>query len=1378
MKKVISLFLSAVMVVSMCYGINFSALAKDVTKIEYSSAEPLTLYEGSDSYTSSYQDEHDVWHNYEYYNISQYDLLEKGNTLTVFYDDNTSEVYTCKEVFIEDEGYYTDRFATESGKIMNVDDLSVYTGQGKDNLWTPGNSYTYYVEYMGQRASATVNIVENPVKSISVDTGGKKITVFENCCGENDLDGDDNKYFSYYGSINYLRMLNAVITVTMSDDTVKTYTFTKDEWMPVDEDGNVMERDKLNLFFDQYNEHLEVGKDGKAYAEYYGRQYELPVEVVEKHDVDEGALTVDETESAFFYNDEWHSFTFTPEETGRYRFNESLASRVSDEDFECVCTVNGEVVPNNFEWDDLIYIMEAGETYTLKFRKADPDTDDGLQVEYLSVSGPSIGVSDFKFIPEGGEINAYEGERYDAFSVYEEGNAIEFTLTNGDEKRFVCDEGDFIDEDTNEDFWDYCESVGLDDDLHYEANREYWAQGEDAYLTFIFNGARCKVDVNILPSPIKGVAINPANEIKVYEGTAEKQGDDEDEFDHYDVDKDMFFTAGSTITVTNNDNTQEIYTYKSVSGNEDYYEAFVSESGKEIFYGDINISDGQSVDNQWTVGNTYPIRVYYKGKYATVNVKVESCPVKSVSVTLDNPITLFKNCAGEERYDDATRSDFFNYYCDYNYLRVQHAKINVTYSDNTVKTFSYKENVWNAVDENDNEIENRYLDFYFDQYGTKEKNETPVATVSYYQKEANVPVQIVDKHDVNDGALELLKSKSLFFIEDETHTFTFTPANSGGYIFAESILWRVIEDGDYSFEVKDSNGEAVQRINDDTLAYNLEGGKTYTITTKNLTDACTRLETVGVYPYVYVTDFEFTPVNPLEATEGERFDDRQFLYVDGTKIKVTLSNGDVSTFTAVDNGNRFVNENGRSIESFLEDENIDGEFYVTPSHDFWEYGEESYITIAIGNKEKQFPVEVQESHVSSIQFTPAKPVEIIKDMIWYYEWDDEYVSEIVDMIAKPGDVLTVNYNDGRGTVNYVMSEDEEVFVNENDPTDKIRTEFFYDQTKEYNIGDTINFTLSFQTATTGFTGTVVENPVLSAVYTPASPFEFNENQDGHVWERERYDGNSDEYVKDDFFCYNEKDIFAQGSTFTVTYREGNRTETYTSDGKNFVSEGGEKLPNPYIGALWGRDQYESPFLPDKDNFIKVHFMSYETPVKVTVNHVPGEPHVENASPASCTKEGSYDLVIRCTECNKVLNSEPKTLDKTAHTVVNDAAVPPTFTAAGKTTGKHCSVCKTVIVQQKPVAQLVSPVISKFKKSRKSFKVEWNKAPGVDGYQVQYGLKKNFKKSTTKWVKPNKTKLTVKKLKSKKKYYVRIRAYKMINGQRVYSAWSTSKVKTK
>ena len=100
---------------------------------------------------------------------------------------------------------------------------------------------------------------------------------------------------------------------------------------------------------------------------------------------------------------------------------------------------------------------------------------------------------------------------------------------------------------------------------------------------------------------------------------------------------------------------------------------------------------------------------------------------------------------------------------------------------------------------------------------------------------------------------------------------------------------------------------------------------------------------------------------------------------------------------------------------------------------------------------------------------------------------------------------------------------------------------------------------------------------------------------------------------------------------------------------------------------------------------------------------------------------------------------------------------------------------------KAVSKPKSAKFKKVKTAKKAVSVEWKKVSGVKGYQVQVATDKKFKKNKkTATVKKQKTtKVTIKKLKAKKKYYVRIRTYKTVNGKKVYSAWSKVKtVKTK
>ncbi len=69
-------------------------------------------------------------------------------------------------------------------------------------------------------------------------------------------------------------------------------------------------------------------------------------------------------------------------------------------------------------------------------------------------------------------------------------------------------------------------------------------------------------------------------------------------------------------------------------------------------------------------------------------------------------------------------------------------------------------------------------------------------------------------------------------------------------------------------------------------------------------------------------------------------------------------------------------------------------------------------------------------------------------------------------------------------------------------------------------------------------------------------------------------------------------------------------------------------------------------------------------------------------------------------------------------------------------------------------------VKKFKATakKKGLALKWEKVSGANGYQIQISTKKNFKGAKTYTVK-NKTKYTISKLKSRKKYYIRIRAYK-------------------
>lgn len=107
--------------------------------------------------------------------------------------------------------------------------------------------------------------------------------------------------------------------------------------------------------------------------------------------------------------------------------------------------------------------------------------------------------------------------------------------------------------------------------------------------------------------------------------------------------------------------------------------------------------------------------------------------------------------------------------------------------------------------------------------------------------------------------------------------------------------------------------------------------------------------------------------------------------------------------------------------------------------------------------------------------------------------------------------------------------------------------------------------------------------------------------------------------------------------------------------------------------------------------------------------------------------------------------------------------------------------KTPQTVKKPSVSVVKSF--KAKAGRKKLTLSWKKLSGAAGYQLQISTKKNFKGAKKISVSKVKKSYTKKRLKAKKKYYIRIRAYKTytnVQGKKlkVYGKWKTISRKTK
>ena len=195
---------------------------------------------------------------------------------------------------------------------------------------------------------------------------------------------------------------------------------------------------------------------------------------------------------------------------------------------------------------------------------------------------------------------------------------------------------------------------------------------------------------------------------------------------------------------------------------------------------------------------------------------------------------------------------------------------------------------------------------------------------------------------------------------------------------------------------------------------------------------------------------------------------------------------------------------------------------------------------------------------------------------------------------------------------------------------------------------------------------------------------------------------------------------------------------------------------------------------------------------------------DRAVKATCTKTGKTEG-SHCSVCKTVLKPQqiiqsPKTV-KVASCTYNGRQQKPTVTVKDSTGKKISTSTYTVAYRNsKNVGEATAVITFKGKYAgtltknfnirpktteltrcalkTKGIQVKWDKQTQITGYELQYSTTEKFEgKNTTtiRNIKKEETSRTLKKLKANKKYYMRIRTYKVVkvNGKnkKLYSNWS-------
>ena len=1001
-----------------------------------------------------------------------------------------------------------------------------------------------------------------------------------------------------------------------------------------------------------------------------------------------------------------------------------------------------------------------------------------------------------------------EGDELDV-TYRETGETVTYTYSsNGWE--FYDDEGNELpDSDTElftthegENVW----QVGSDNNYYYVRYRNVLSN---------------KIYVSVIENPVSGIAFEKKTPVTYIEGT-HMYHDNWDNADYYDS---PVFELGDKLTVYDKKGGSTVYTFYYDEENEYSWNGrFVAEGKDDISQNDVRIETRQN-QTPWTLGeNKYTVE--YAGFSYELTATITENPVASIAITKANDVVLFEGNTYYDNWDDAY------YYSD---PWFEDGDI-LTVTDNKGGSIEY------VYGYNEKESENLFtskdgaatispddITIRSNQRTTPwELGSDNECTVEYMGRTATFNVTII-KNPVT--SISFTRPDNTMFAESGGYEST---DSNGEEFYYYWLPWS--QDGD-SLTVVYNDGRGTvtytaQRDDNDELVYVAPNGATinqnevsfgdnqneehwtaggdnyYTVTYMGAT--CTCKVNIIVNP---VKSIAFKPVNPAVYTEGEQrydeTDDRYYFDLpqicpgDVFTVEYSDERGTVD-YTAV--------YDSEVDKTYFKDENsgdiIDPNDYETFERYHYQRmyawtvdGWFNYYYIEYSGRTCEVPVTVKENNVKSISITLPRDLVVYASDTTTEPDENGAVYEHYNIPnLEDGTVLTITDKDGNDkayTLQFNEEDGERYFTAEDG--DKIH---FYALGVSHNqalfpwtVGGTNTFTATYLGASCSVPVTLVSTDVESISFIKAKPIVLTEYEGGE-W---KYNDQGER-----FYEYR-AELGAVGDVLTIKYKNGS-TASYTVDfdpiaeAAHLKASDGSELDVNEVDVF--DNQWVEPWLAGEDNFftVKFHGVSYSVPV--TVNH----DYKTVVTKATLTKNGKSQKV--CAACGDVESTTtiyfPKTFKLSATSYTYDGKVKKPTVTVTDSKGKKISASNYTVTYSsnkavgtatakitfkgnysgtKSLTFTINPKATSLKKvtaGKKSFTATWNKqATQTTGYEIQYSLKSNFSGAKTYNVKKNTTtKATVKSLKAKKKYYVRIRTYKTVGKKKYYSSWSkTITVKT-
>lgn len=1225
MKKIISLFLSLTLLISLTAGLDFSAYA-----------------EGVDDFT--------------------YEAFDEGTVLITGYTGTEETVYVPNTIY--------------GNKVLGIANYAFF---GCENL--KSITISSEIEVVGEYAfSQCTNLTDVNLGTGMLELGSyafegcyslKRIAVsdvlaivgegaFNGCYAVTDIyfPGSEQMW-SYVPIENYYPYSIDNINVHFNSDEIHDYELVE----TVEPTCTVAGYEKYQCPCG-YVRTVEIPETGHNYVNGECTKCEIVPQILNLGETKDVSISQAGT---------YEYFSFVPESDGKYRLYSTgdfdTYGYIYDESWNNISSDDDGGIGNNFS---VIYDFKAGKTYYFCVKLFDSSIvgDFKVALEEITISSIEyIPVNDVEYIENSNGRFDYN-ENNEEFYYYE----IPY-FTIGDILKVTDKDGSTVEyEYIGWQFDDGFASFESQDGVRINAdfvNRfddqytNHWKVGTDNYYTVEYLGFSCNVPVAIVENPYSEIIYTPVNgSYSIVEGTncSEEIDNNGESYKDYD----LKFELGDKITLVtkNGERLDYVYIEESWSGSNDYIRSnFENENGETV---EVTLRFDQ-YENHWLVGNEYEITVECNGLTTTTSVSIVENPVASIEFTPVNSIEYMEETNGYFEYDE--NGDEYYYYYSPSFEIGDILKI--TYKDGTVTEYTYvgwqdDSNAYfessdgvriNAEDVKQND------DQYINHWSLGSDN---YFTVEYLAATYNVPVTITENpiasiEFIPVNPVEYIENTNGYFQYDsngEEYFDYYTPSfeigdilrinNKDGTIEEYSYIGWQEDLGESYFE--SSNGALISQYN--VNCYSYQYNEHWTVGSDNyyeieyLGSTCQIPVTIKESPFVSAV---YTPVNgSYSLTEGidstvyyDRFDEEFNFYnlsfENGDKITLVLNDGSSVVYSYNEN-NGWVYNNDDYIETEFENDN--GELVtVRISYDqyenHWQVGKSYELTVECMGVTTTTIVNILENPISSIEFIPIKPIEYKENINGYYEYDNNGEKYFYYYLPsfEIGDVLRINNKDG-SVIDYTYigwqeSYGESVFLSSNG--DCI---FEYDINTSSNqfenhwtLGDYNYYKIEYFGANCDVLVSITENNIKSIEYIRANSdiveftngyrrvyydedgvlcdyYEYNINvSEGDIFKVVCSDNTVEEYV-----CYKE----------TAEYEDGTKYDYY-----ELRSENGEVIDVNHIDFSYIQS-YDNCWTVGNSYPIQVAYGGHNATFNVNITE-----HTHNYHNGFCTYcfalEEGYDL---------------------------------------------------------------------------------------------------------------------------------------------------------